>query len=248
MKPKILAAIPAYGGSVITEFFMSCLRLQEACDKNGIELKFGTLAFPDIVEVRNIFTTIWYDRTDATHLLFIDSDMSFTPELIFDMLNFDQPVVGVVATKKKYPIEFVGRAMAHEPGQETIRDGFLKVDGAGTGIMLIAREVIGEMLVQLPEIVDPYPLHLHPASELIAAQGLTRLLRPFDAIVNHEIGRLSEDLSFSHRWLKCGGEVWANISHPIGHVGRHEFRGRYQDLLDQRARQPAAPVPVQEVA
>lgn len=237
MNPTIMAAVPAYGGDVITEFFMSALRLQEACQQKGIMCKFGTLSFPDIVEVRNIFTSIWYDRTDASHLLFIDSDMSFQPELIFDMLDFDKPVVGVIAVKKKYPIEFVGRASPGEPGQEPLVDGFVKVDGVGTGIMLIAREVIGEMLLQMPEIVDPYPIDKHPASELIKGQGLTRLLRPFDPVVNHEIGRLSEDLSFSNRWLRCGGEVWANASHYVGHVGRHEFKARYTDLLDLKRRE-----------
>ncbi len=231
MKPQIFACIPAYGGAVVSEFLMSAIRLQEACDKADIMIKFGTLSFPDITEVRNIFTSIWFDKTTASHMLQIDSDMSFEPQLIFDMLDADKPLVGIVPVKKKYPIEFVGRASDHPPGQETIVNGFMKVDGVGAGILLIAREVIGEMLMQMPDIVDPYPLHLHPASELIRGQELTRLLRPFDPIVNMEIGRLSEDLSFSQRWLRCGGEVWANISSPVGHIGRHEFKAVYADFL-----------------
>lgn len=231
MTVRILAAIPAYGGSVKTQFFMSCVRLQQECDKAGIAIRFGTLSFPDICEVRNIFTSIFFDRTDATHLLFMDSDMSFNPKMIFDMIDFDQPVVGVIPTKKKYPIEFVGRASVGDPLEQPSFDGFMKVDGVGGGILLISRECITEMLRKMPDILDPYPLDLHPAAELIKGQGLNRLLRPFDSVVNHEIGRLSEDLSFSNRWLRCGGEIWANISHEIGHVGDHEFKGCYQSFL-----------------
>jgi hypothetical protein len=241
MSARILCAVPAYGGHVVTQFYMSSLRMQEELTRAGMVIKFGTLGFPDIGEVRNIFTTIFYDRTDATHLLFIDSDMSFEPQMIIDMINFDQPIVGVIATKKKYPIEFVGRASVGDPKDPATFDGFMKVDGVGGGVLLISRECIGEMLRQMPDIIDPYPLDLHPASELIKAQGLNRLLRPFDAVVNHEIGRLSEDLSFSNRWLRCGGEVWANISHPIGHVGYHEFRASYGDFLKQQREQTGAP-------
>src|ERR1700683_3650057 len=130
MSPKIMVCLPAYGGSVVSEFFMACIRLQEDFIRRGIFLKFGTLSFPDVVEVRNIFLSIFFDRTDATHLLFIDTDMNFEPQLIVDMLDFDQPIIGVIATKKKYPIEFVGRASkGTENGKEIIVNGHMKVDG-----------------------------------------------------------------------------------------------------------------------
>jgi hypothetical protein len=232
-----MVCIPAYGGSVKNQFFMSCIRMQAELTKTGVDLQFGTISFPDIAEVRNIFTTIFFDNTNATHLLFIDADMSFEPKLILDMINFDQPIVGVVATKKKYPIEFVGRASSGDPLAPVEFDGFIKVDGAGTGILLIQRECIARMLHEMPDIIDPYPLDLHPASELIKAQGLKRLLRPFEPIVTKEIGRLSEDLSFSNRWLRCGGDIWANISHNIGHVGDHEFVGCYQKFLEMKRKE-----------
>lgn len=240
MTAKVLVAIPAYGGSVKVQFFMSCIRMQAELAKAGIELQFGTVSFPDITEVRNIFTTIFFDNTSATHLLFIDSDMSFDPKLIIDMINFDQPIVGVVATKKKYPIEFVGRASLGDPLSPVEFDGFIKVDGAGTGIMLIQRECIAKMLHEMPDIIDPYPIDLHPAAELIRAQKLNRLLRPFDSIVNMEIGRLSEDLSFCNRWHRCGGDIWVNISHNIGHIGDHEFVGCYQQFLEMKRKEKGA--------
>ena len=174
----------------------------------------------------------------ATHLLFVDSDMSFTPDLILSMLDSEHPLVGVIATKKRYPIQFVGRA---EEAEGEPVNGYLQVDGVGAGILLFSREVISEMLLKLPEIVDKYPIDRHPASELILSQGLTRLLRPFDPIVNMQIGRLSEDLSFSHRWkYGCGGQVWANIDKSIGHIGRHEFRASYGEFLAAKKAQEDA--------
>ena len=55
--------------------------------------------------------------------------------------------------------------------------------------------------------------------------------------------RLSEDYSFCHRWRQCGGEVWANISHPITHVGLHRYAGRYQDAMPRGPRIVVGNVP-----
>lgn len=237
-RPNIMICIPAYGGDIITETTMSFIELAQTLQKQNIGCKFGTLSFPDVTEVRNIFTSIFFDKTPiATHCLMVDGDMAFGPDLILSMLDSEHPLVGVIATKKRYPLEFVGRG--NEVEGEPV-NGYLQVDGVGAGILMFQREVIAEMLLKCPEIVDPFPIDKHPASELILAQGLTRLLRPFDPIVNQQIGRLSEDLSFSRRWkYGCGGQIWANIDHSIGHIGRHEFRASYQSFLDAKKAQEA---------
>lgn len=232
-RPNLFIACPAYGGEVKTEFMMANIQLSQTLMQHNIGCKFGSLSFPDIVEVRNIFTSIMYDKTPlATHLLMQDSDMNPSPEMIIDMLDSEHPVVGVIAVKKKFPLEFVGRGNLVE--SEPV-NGYLQVDGVGAGVLMFQREVLSEMLLKMPEIVDPFPIDKHPASELILAQGLTRLIRPFDPIVNMEIGRLSEDLSFSRRWkYGCGGEVWANIRHPVGHIGNFEFKASYEEFLNAK--------------
>jgi hypothetical protein len=232
-RPNLFIACPAYGGEVKTEFMMACIQLSQTLMQQNIGCKFGSLSFPDIEQVRNIFTSIFYDRTPlATHCLMMDSDMNPPPELIIDMLNSEHPLVGIIPVKKKFPLEFVGRGNLIE--SEPV-NGYMQVDGCGAGIVMFQREVISEMLLKIPDVVDPYPIDKHPASELILAQGLTRLLRPWQPIVNMEIGRLSEDLSFCRRWkYGCGGEVWANILHAVGHIGNYEFRARYLDLIEAR--------------
>jgi len=247
-RPNIFVCLPAYGGSIITQTVMSLIQLAQELQRHNIGAKFGTVSFPDIDEVRNIMTSIFYDKTPmATHCLMIDADMRLEPQLILDMLDSEHPLVGIIPVKKIYPLQFVGRAL---PGEQEPVNGFMKVDGCGAGVVMFTREVISEMLLKLPEIVDKYPIDKHPASELILAQGLTRLLRPWEPIVSMEIGRLSEDLSFSHRWIhKCGGEVWANIRHPVGHIGHHEFCASYEVFLnEQKAKQEAEAKAAQEAA
>ncbi len=49
--------------------------------------------------------------------------------------------------------------------------------------------------------------------------------------------KLSEDLAFCERWRLCGGEVWANVNHLIGHIGPYNYAIRYADYLENKAQE-----------
>ena len=116
-------------------------------------------------------------------------------------------------------------------GKPRIVNGFMEVEGCGTGIMLIERGLVKTMLEKMPELSDTGAKKHSPL-----AKNLDRLIRAFDP-VTVKGARLSEDYSFCHRWRTgCGGEVWANISHPITHVGLHRYSGRYQDAMPRGPR------------
>jgi hypothetical protein len=68
----------------------------------------------------------------------------------------------------------------------------------------------------------------------VQSYELPHLLRPFSPVKLPSGGELSEDLSFCWRWRQCGGDVWANVRHPIGHVGPFEWTIRYEDYLIER--------------
>lgn len=201
---------------------------------------FGTLSYPDIVEIRNIFLTIWYDaQPQCSHMLFIDSDMGFPPELIRDMIAFDKPLVGALCPKKKLPIEFAGRA---KKGDARVVDGFMEVNGIGGAIMLISREVVTAMLAKYPEIDDRVTIKNHAAKSIMDGQGVKRLIKAFNKLsIDGE--EFSEDLSFCHRWAGCGGEIWANIMYPVSHLGMYEYQGRYYDTIKDHIRQPGEAAP-----
>ena len=48
-------------------------------------------------------------RSAATHLLFIDADIGFTPAQVIEMLRFDQSFVAGVYPLKTYPLTGVGK-------------------------------------------------------------------------------------------------------------------------------------------
>jgi len=217
--------------------FLATHATRQMLMSKGIGGGISTLSFPDIAELRSMVTTIWYDSMpNSTHLLFIDADMGWPPELVLDMLLFDQPIVGTIYPQRKMPLSWAGSGTG-DPMTER-RGDFMKVEGIGFGVTLIKREVITRMIQKYPELIDTR-IHLHPAGETLRAQGTNRLLRFFEKMDVPDRGLISEDLSFCIRWRECGGEVWANIGHKMSHVGPFDYCGRYLDVVEAQGNQPA---------
>lgn len=246
MPTKILIATPAYGNAFYSPYVQSVLKLVRSMYQQGWDYTFFSLSYAEIVESRNYLLTYWFDKTDATHILFLDADMGFGPDLILDMVQLNQPVVGAVYPKRNINLrriaelaaagEPVGRAVgkAHEfvvrllpkGTRTTPKSGFLEVAGCGSGILLIQRSCIELLLKRVPGIVGDAK-SLPPA----LTKDLRRVIRAFD-IVYDGGQRLSEDYSFCHRWRhSCGGSIWAATNHEITHFGQQEFKAKYSDFL-----------------
>ena len=238
---KIFIAVPAYGETFYTSCVQSLFKLGVELERRKLQSNLATVSYADIAEGRNVLLTHWFDKTDASHLLFIDADMGFEPQLIFDMIEFDKPLVGAIYPKRQIDLNRFARAITagrsidkaiasaydyvvQKPARATAHKGFMKVESCGTGILLVERSCIETMLKKLPEIVDhrpPQTLHLGRKSD--------RLIRAFE-FLTVDGTRLSEDYSFCYRWREiCGGEIWANVSHPITHVGLNHFTSRFSD-------------------
>ncbi len=252
--PKILIATPAYGEIFYAAYVQSVLRLQGVLQRNKWEAGFVTLSYAEISEARNYLITYWLDKTDASHILFIDADMGFEPQLVLDMLAFDKPVVGAIYPKRQIDLQRIAKlaaaggsaekavSKAHEfvvskPERASATGGFIKVDGCGAGILLVRRSCIETMLERLPELSDQGAKKTSPV-----AKDLDRLIRAFDPLVI-DGARMSEDFSFCYRWHRhCNGEIWANVVHEIVHVGLQRFKARYSDAGAPRSRTIDMPV------
>lgn len=247
MAYQILTCVPAFGQIITATTFLTTHALSQALMQRGIGGGITTLSFPDIAELRGMFTTLFYDTVPtATHMLLVDADMGFSPDLVLEMLLLDEPIVGTIYPQRKLNVTPDGRTIlppswagsgSGEPVTER-RGNFMKVEGVGMGCTLIRRDAITTMLEKMPECIDTR-LHLHPAKETMFAAGAKRLLRLWEKIDLPERGIVSEDLSFCLRWNKCGGTVWGAIGHKITHVGPYAFEGRYLDQIElQQAQMP----------
>lgn len=238
MAKDIFIFVPAFGQVITATTFLTTHAIRAHLGSKGIGGGISTLSFPDIAELRSMATTIWFDTMpSSSHILFIDADMGFAPELISDMLMFDEPLIGAIYPQRKLPLSWAGSGTGASVTQR--RGDFMEVEGVGFGCTLISRACIQAMIDKYPELIDSR-LHLHPAGETLRQTGTNRLLRFFEKMDIPERGIVSEDLSFCIRYRQAGGLVWAAIGHKISHVGPYDFAARYLDVIEQQAAQPAA--------
>ncbi|MCC6948634.1 MAG: hypothetical protein IT539_12780 [Bradyrhizobiaceae bacterium] len=240
---KICVATPAYGDTVYTPYVQSLLRLQRALMRRGDQMQHVSISFAEVSEARNFLLTYWFDKTDASHILFVDADMGFEPQLVFDMLALEKPMVGMIYPRRQVDLARIAElaakgepparaiARAHDfiirplKGKTPRRErGFLEVEGCGAGLLLVSRGCIAEMLRKRPLLSDRAAKKNSPL-----ARDLDRLIRAFDPLTV-DGARLSEDFSFCHRWhAQCGGEIWARADRAVTHIGPHRFESRYAD-------------------
>ncbi len=234
---KIFIFVPAFGQQITATTFLTTCALQQHLFAKGIGGGISTLSFPDIAELRGMALTIWYDTLkDSGYILFIDADMGFPPDLVTDMMLFDEPLVGAIYPQRKLPLSWAGSGTG-QPQTER-RGNFMLVEGAGMGCTLIRRDLVDKMVEKFPELIDTR-LSLHPAGETLRQAGTTRLLRLFEKMDIAERGVVSEDLSFSIRAAQCGVKTWAAIGYRMNHVGPYDYGGRYLDVVEQAQAQMA---------
>jgi hypothetical protein len=201
-----------------------------------------------VAHARNLFATRILLDQSFSHLLFVDADMGFRPELIEKMIDWNKPVVGAFYPYRDLQDEafhnqsrrindpsrarsaaqkFVGEEVVFDEGTgpHRIQRGFMKVTAAGTGIMLIQRNVVETMRDRYPELWLPDWKGEHH----------TGLFQCFTPVRDKSGCYVGEDISFCRRWVEgCGGEIWSCASEPIVHVGRKFYQGRFVDRLEAK--------------
>ncbi len=234
VKPSVLVVMPTYAASTNAYTAFSLFMLGTTLIAKGIGCGAWIVSSPNIDDLRNCAFTYWYDQTELTHLLFVDSDMEFKPQLVLDMLDFDKPIIGTMYRRKREEITWVG-----EPLMTTavVERGFMPVERIGMGVTLIRRDCADTMIENYPSHVLPVPFGCK--HDLLAEYQLKRLFRFFDRIPNG-VEDISEDYAFCKRYREAGGTIWATVGHEVGHMGLYNYKGRMWESMQEFMVMPEA--------
>ncbi|HWA41673.1 MAG TPA: hypothetical protein VHA10_00565 [Hypericibacter adhaerens] len=254
---KVMIGTPCYGGIVTNGFVHSLLDTQRACDKRGIALELMLLSGESLItRGRNTIVGYMLGNPDFTHLFFIDADTGWRSEQVLRMLDFDRDVVCGVCPAKVMDWERIRANAARgvedleassliyilrgsKPGvaAEQIRSvqGFARTDYAGTGFMLIKRQVLERLRDAHPEL----------ECGMSGGMGSVTLSKPrstyalFDCEIDPETKiYYGEDYGFCRRWRALGGEIWVDLTSRLDHIGSLTFHGDFKTQIETARPKP----------
>jgi hypothetical protein len=150
----------------------------------------------------------------ATHFMFIDADIEFQPESIFQMMAADVDIISGPYPKKAYPIAY----NVNLKPQTKIRGPLYTVDTAATGFLMFKRGVYEKLI------------EAHPTTKYVDDVGLGKQYEPFmyaifDCYIDENGHYLSEDWAFCRRAAALGYDIWCDSRVLLNHTGTHTFRG-----------------------
>jgi hypothetical protein len=248
-KNKLFIATPMYGGMAHGLYIKSCLDLQTTMTRYGIETKFSFLFNESLITRARNYLVDEFLRTDYTHMLFIDSDIHYSPQDIIALRALDKDIIGgpypkksinwnnVAETARKHPnldpkelenlvgeyvfnvVKGTAQFQVSEP---------LQVMEIGTGHMMIKRQVF-EKLNQAFPMIRYKPDHVGQAN----FDGSRYIHAYFDTVIDSKDSitgggsdrYLSEDYMFCQMWRKIGGEIYLCPWMRTQHIGTYAFTG-----------------------
>jgi hypothetical protein len=209
--------------------------------------------------VRNdMLKPLYKEQRKFTHVLWIDDDMTFEPDVLVKLLRHDKDVIGVNYVTRSDPpkpnvhlVELTShratRLLAWDH-RGVSRDGDLICAGsddhtltAGTGLMLVKREVLDRVGQMYPECEYEQKFYGLSGDRLAALQAERR-----QACVETGnyfwfqflprlcgFGESGEDTSFCIKAAMCGFKVWVDTAIQPGHMGEYAYS--YSDYLPYQA-------------
>jgi hypothetical protein len=244
----VLLATPTAGGIVKSLYATTLFKTAMAIKDAGWNAEFATFDGSCIVAARNYFAHTLLRQSYFTHLVMIDSDMSFGGHMVCRLLRCDKPIVAGAYSQRRMDMEAFAQgarnpelaqadlaalaleynlALELEPGTRHVKvtDGMCRVDRIALGCAAIRRDAF-------EKLIDARIVQARP-DRLLQRIGLEGPFYDFFGEITLDDGdRLSEDYSFCKRWRSVqGNEIWALVDEPIGHVGDMVYGAPYVNRL-----------------
>src|SRR5258708_2774909 len=134
---KIFVATPCAHELVNSNYAATLFYLANRLARDGIETEITLLSMSDIDFSRSIFASHVLAESSFTHLLFIDSDMSFPISLVTRMIEFDRDFVGAICPRRTIDIpNIVIKARRAGADADLNVDRLISENGEYAGILL----------------------------------------------------------------------------------------------------------------
>lgn len=249
---RLFVATPLYDGAQ-ADYLRGVIGLTGAAERAGFACAFAWLSNNAYIDrARNALAAAFL-QSDATHLVFIDSDIGFVPEELLGLVTRMQgderlAVLGAPYPKRRINWKLVASAAAKglaqdnpaalerfsgvfsiepvEPAASFALDAPIAMKRIGTGLMVIRRDVVETLVERHPEL-RYVPDQIDRESGLVA-EHIVALFQPlFDPETGHLLG---DDYAFCARARAAGFSVWLAPWMRTTHTGPARFTGTLAEL------------------
>ena len=232
---KIFLSTPCYGGLCLQAYAESMLNLQRLCATRGVELYLDTTENESLItRARNISIARFLYKSNADYFVFVDADIHFQPESLLRLVDSGHDISVACYPKKVVMWDQAEHAvktgddrnlqrlasslvMNFKYERSQVVNGFTEVLDGPTGFMCIKRSVIEKMYEHYKDLMC---VNDHQNKDLDEYCAI------FDCMIDPVTRRyLSEDYAFCRRWQQIGGQIYADVTTVLGHVGNLRFIG-----------------------
>ena len=239
---KLFVATPMYGGLCTGGYTMGILNCVQTFSPRNIQMYYSYMMNESLITRARNGMAYDFMQSDATHLMFIDADITFDPKDIVRMIDADKDIICGLYPKKEINWKLVHDAvqkgvdykdLGNYTGSfvvnlvggvhETVGNinEPMEIDNGGTGFMLIKRNVFDTLKPLVPTYTNDMIL-------IVDKNPVKKIINEFfDTSIDEESNRLlSEDYHFCKIARKAGFKVyaapWANLTHS----GTYNFSGQ----------------------
>jgi len=246
---SIMVCTPVHS-EVSIHYTQALLEFQKVCMLKNIFVSFTLLKSSLVTQGRNLCVSSFLNAEHKyTHLLFIDSDINFSPESIFEMIDLDKEVIAIPYPMKtiswekidklskqlkyKNPTElstlgFTYPIKVADTSNIIVQNNVMEVTHAPTGCMLIKRQVFDKMIEKYPHLEINQPNILN--GEETKTSNMYNFFDTFHDLESKKY--YGEDFGFCQKWRDIGGKCYCYINRFITHVGEYQYSGRFRDELN----------------
>lgn len=218
---RVHIAMPCYGGMLTESTFMSFIKWANVARQLNIDWTLETMVNESLISrARNTLTAKFLDMPEATHLFFVDADIGWEPWHLLVLLNRDVDVIGGLYPMKTMPIKWVVNGF---DGAEEGPDGLQEVSKAGTGFLLMKKQVF--------EKLNSHPAVKQYKNDIGLDPKYDKYLKTYFDTAVRQNRYYSEDWTFCENWRDLGGKVYIDKRILLRHSGSYVFCMENQEHL-----------------
>lgn len=252
----VFIGTPCYGGLCHINYVTRLLGTQQLLAQLGVRCTVEFMKNESLItRARNNMTAKFMHNPDTTHLLFIDSDITWHPMDVVKLLAAEKDVVGGIYPKKRYCWErmtsenikdfksrknlFYNKDKSEE---DLIRENLVNYNlnydrtcmKIENNLLEIYTLATGFMMITrdcIAKMMKAYPekKYIDDVGYLNGSENdFAYALFDCEIVDTHYF---SEDWLFCHKWRLIGGKIYVDVTIELMHTGSEDYKGRLLSSL-----------------